>query len=113
MASVMGSLAVMTRFPPASCTYTLMAGEIATVETVLEGSTLKASWAGGPGVTVKAALVPVSRVTGLVAVMVKLPTFDIVTLWEESTPLVKAAVAPPPAESVPVEVMSTVPVKPV
>ncbi len=49
----------------------------------------------------------------MVAVMVQLPVFVIVTLWEANTPAVKAAVAPLPPESVPVEVMSTVPVKPV
>jgi hypothetical protein len=51
-----------------------------------------------------------------VAVTVKLPVFETVTECEASTPLVNAAVVPPPAESVPVEVTSTVfpaPVKPV
>ena len=47
-----------------------------------------------------------------VAVIVKLPVFDIVTLWEESTPLVKVAVVPFPAERVPVELISTVLVAP-
>ncbi len=43
-----------------------------------------------------------------VAVMVKLPTLETVTLWEANTPLVNVAVVPLPAERVPVEVMSTV-----
>ena len=43
-----------------------------------------------------------------VAVIVKLPVFDIVTLWEANTPLVKVAVAPLPADRVPVEVISAV-----
>ncbi len=43
-----------------------------------------------------------------VAVMVKLPVFDIVTLWEASKPLVNVAVVPLPADNVPVEVTSTV-----
>ncbi len=48
-----------------------------------------------------------------VAVIVKLPVLEMVTACEARTPVVKAAVVPEPAESVPVEVMSTVPVKPV
>jgi len=40
MAKVILSVAVGTRFPPASWTWTLTAGEIATVETALVGSTL-------------------------------------------------------------------------
>ena len=63
-----------------------------------------------PGFTVKALLVPADPA---VAVMVKLPVFEIVTLCEANTPAVKLSVVPPPAESVPVEVMATVPVKPV
>jgi hypothetical protein len=42
-----------------------------------------------------------------VAVIVKLPVFEIVTACELSTPAVNAAVVPEPAESVPVDVMST------
>ena len=45
--------------------------------------------------------------------IVKLPVLEIVTACELRTPAVNAAVVPLPAESVPVEVMSTVPVKPV
>ncbi len=51
-----------------------------------------------------------------VAVIVKLPVFEIVTACDARTPFVNAAVAPEPAESVPVDVMFTVfpaPVKPV
>ncbi len=43
-----------------------------------------------------------------VAVMVKLPVFDIVTLWEANTPLVNVAVVPFPADNVPVELISAV-----
>ena len=43
-----------------------------------------------------------------VAVIVKLPTLENVTLWEDSTPLVNATVAPLPADNVPVELISTV-----
>ncbi len=43
-----------------------------------------------------------------VAVIVKLPLFEMVTLWEASTPLVNVAVVPLPADSVPVELISTV-----
>ncbi len=37
MANVTLSVAVGTRFPPASCTWTSMAGEIATVDSALAG----------------------------------------------------------------------------
>ena len=43
-----------------------------------------------------------------VAVIVKLPVFVIVTLWEANIPLVNVAVAPPPADRVPVELISAV-----
>ena len=43
-----------------------------------------------------------------VAVIVKLPTLEIVTLWEANTPFVNVAVVPLPADRVPVELMSTV-----
>ena len=48
-----------------------------------------------------------------VAVIVNDPVFEIVTEWVARTPAVNAAVVPLPEVSVPVEVMSTVPVKPV
>src|SRR5207249_30017 len=62
-----------------------------------------------PGFTVNALLVPLDP---LVAVSVKLPVFEIVTLCEASTPALNAAVVPP-ADSVPVDVMVAVPVNPV
>src|SRR5881397_840850 len=62
-----------------------------------------------PGSTVNALLVPLDP---LVAVSVKLPVFEIVTLCEASTPDANAAVVPP-ADSVPVDVMVAVPMKPV
>src|SRR5213080_5607077 len=62
-----------------------------------------------PGFTVNALLVPLDP---LVAVSVKLPVFEIVTLCEASTPAVNATVVPP-ADSVPVDVMVAVPVNPV
>ena len=43
-----------------------------------------------------------------VAVMVKLPVLEIVTLWEANTPLVNVAVVPLPAERVPVDVIVAV-----
>ena len=53
--------------------------------------------------------VPVPKPPALsVAVIVKLPVFEIVTLWEANRPLVNVAVAPLPADKVPVELMSTV-----
>src|SRR5437867_2949301 len=62
-----------------------------------------------PGFTVNALLVPLDP---LVAVSVKLPVFEIVTLCEASTPDANAAVVPP-ADSVPVDVMVAVPLNPV
>src|SRR5207247_10428832 len=61
------------------------------------------------GFTANALLVPLDP---LVAVSVKLPVFEIVTLCEASTPDANAAVVPP-ADSVPVDVMVAVPVNPV
>src|SRR5206468_3804899 len=52
------------------------------------------------------------RRSPVVAVSVKLPVFEIVTLCEASTPDANAAVVPP-ADSVPVDVMVAVPLKPV
>src|SRR5215210_4601381 len=66
-----------------------------------------------PGLTVNALLVPVSLPAVLVAVIVKEPVLEIVTAREASTPAVKAGVVPLPALSVPVELRSAVPVKPV
>ena len=66
-----------------------------------------------PDVTENRLLVPVSDPPVRVAVIEKVPGFEIVTLCELNTPFVKAAVVPPPAESVPVEVISTVPENPV
>ena len=43
-----------------------------------------------------------------VAVIVKLPASDMVTLWEANTPLVNVAVVPLPADNVPVELISAV-----
>ena len=52
---------------------------------------------------------PVPRPPALsVAVMVKLPVLEMVTLWEANTPLVNVAVVPLPAERVPVELISAV-----
>ena len=51
-----------------------------------------------------------------VAVIVKLPRFEMATLWEANTPLVNVAVVPLPADNVPVELISAVlpaPKKPV
>ena len=64
-----------------------------------------------PASTVKRLLVPLSEPALLAALMVKLPVSVMVTLWPLSTPAVKAVVVPLPALSVPVEVISTVPVK--
>ena len=59
MAKVMLSVAVGTRFPPASCTWTLIAGEIDNVAAVLEGSTLKPNCTALPTVMSKLAEVAV------------------------------------------------------
>ena len=111
IANVILSVAVGTRFPCASCTWTLIAGAIGVVDTALVGSTLRANWVGVPGSTVKLFDMPLAVADVSVAVIVKLPVFDIVTLCDANTPLVKATVVPPPADRFPVEVMSAVPLK--
>jgi hypothetical protein len=66
---------------------------------------------GIAGLIVKELEVPLSVLAVLVAVIVKLPESEIVTPWEERIPPVKLAEVPLPADSVPVEVTSTVPIK--
>ena len=53
MANVILSVAVGIRFPPASCTCTLIAGVIVAVAVVFVGSTLKTSCVGPPNVISK------------------------------------------------------------
>jgi hypothetical protein len=67
--------------------------------------------AGGV-LTRKSLLVPVCAPAEFVAVMWNVPELLIVTLVD-SAPETKAPLVPPPAESVPFDVMFTVPVKPV
>ena len=55
MASMTESVAVVTRFPLASFTCILMAGEIAALASASEGWTLKASWLAAPAVMLKPA----------------------------------------------------------
>ena len=55
MAKVMESVAVMTWFPLASCTCTLIAGEIVLVAMASLGSTLKISLLASPVVMLKGA----------------------------------------------------------
>ncbi len=76
-----------------------------------DASTKKLS--NAPGLTVKLLLVPASVLPVFVAVTVKEPVFEIVTLWVERTPAVKEAVVPLPEDNDPVELISTVPVNPV
>ena len=76
------------------------------------GNVSTLTFAGAPGLTVNRLLVPVSVPDVRVAVIVKFPVFENVTLFEPNTPFVKAAVVPPPAESVPVDVIPAVPAKP-
>src|SRR5689334_13351003 len=53
-------------------------------------------------------LVPLSGPDGFfVAVMVNVPVLEMVTLWEARTPFVNPAVAPLPADNVPVELIIT------
>ena len=66
-----------------------------------------------PGDTVKLLLVPDAPPPVCVAVTVNVPVLEIVTARDASTPAMKDGVVPPPADNVPVEVISTVPVKPV
>ena len=51
--SVIASVAVGTKLPPASCTWTLSAGEIVAAAVVLVGSTLYTSCVAAPTVTSK------------------------------------------------------------
>jgi len=90
IANVMLSVAVGTRFPPASCTWTLMAGEIATVETVLVGSTLNASCAAAPSVMLKLAEVAVVNPVTVASKVYPLPTLSIETLLKVASPLTAA-----------------------
>jgi len=53
IANVILSVAVGTRFPPASSTWILIAGVTDTVAAVFRGSTLKASWVAAPTVMSK------------------------------------------------------------
>ncbi len=86
------------------------------VMTLAVSSFVEGDWALAVGatfgglLTVNKLLVPLWL---LVAVMVKLPVFEIVTLWEASTPLVNEAVLPLPLESVPVELITTLLLPPV
>jgi hypothetical protein len=69
-------------------------------------------FARAPALTVKELLVPVSDPPDLVAVRVKFPVFEIVTLCDANTPDENAAVVPP-AVRFPVDVIAAVPLKPV
>ena len=53
MANAILSVAVGTRFPPASCTCTLITGVIVAMAVVFVGSTLKTSCVGPPNVISK------------------------------------------------------------
>src|SRR5437588_3903081 len=57
-------------------------------------------------------LVPFSVHDTPITVIFTLPLHDALPIFEPNTPFVKAAVVPPPAESVPVDVIPTVPAKP-
>ena len=57
-----------------------MAGDISVVDTALIGSTLRPNCVGAPGSTVKLFDVPLAVADVSVAVISKLPVFDIVTL---------------------------------
>jgi hypothetical protein len=105
-------VSVVTRFPLASSIRTVTAGLIDVPACSFVGCTPNASLFADPGFTVKVLLVPFwPPPLVLVAVMVKFPVLDIVTLWDDNTPLTKLVVVPPPDDSVPVEVIFTVPVK--
>lgn len=75
----------------------------------VEASTRKLFTA--PGLTINELLVPVEPPPVFVAVIEKVPVFEIVKLLDESTPATNAAVVPDPDCNVPVDVISTVPVK--
>ena len=61
IASVIESVAVGTKLPPASCTWTLSAGEMVVAAVVLVGSTLKTNCVAAPAVMSKLADVAVLK----------------------------------------------------
>jgi hypothetical protein len=104
-------LKLVTVLPRASVALTLML-KAAPAVCVPMGPSLvlvTAKLANGPAFTSKLLLVPdCAPPDVLVAVIVKVPLFEIVTLREANTPLTNVGVVPPPAERVPVEVIFTV-----
>ncbi len=102
---------LVTVLPRASIALTLMLKAVPAV-CVPIGPLLvlvTAKLANGAGFTSKLLLVPVCAPPDVrVAVIVKLPVLEIVTLRVANTPATNAGVVPPPAERVPVELMFTV-----
>lgn len=109
MVTVLEKLVTVLLF--ASCATTLMLKEVPAVCVPIElpEVLVTAKWWSTPGSTVNELEVPASAPPVLVAVMVKLPVLEIVTACDDRTPEENEAVVPEPADNVPVEVISTVP----
>jgi len=90
IANVILSVAVGTRFPPASSTCTLMAGEIATVETALVGSALKTNCVAAPTVMSKLVEVAVLKPPAVASKVYPLPTLSMDMSVKEASPLTAA-----------------------
>ena len=87
IANVIESVAVLIRFPPASCTWTSMAGEMEVTDCVLLGSTLKPSCAGGPKVMLKPVEVASVRPLAVASRVYPVPTLSMEISLKVATPL--------------------------
>src|SRR3954471_22989701 len=95
MATVMLADELVTVFPNASCTATCTAGLIATPAVVLDGSTVKATWAAAAGLMLKAVLLaPVSAPEAALNVY-PVPALLMDRLENVATPATAATVAVP------------------
>jgi len=88
-------VALLTRFPPASCTWTLMAGVIAAPAAVFVGSTIKPSFVAAPTVMSKLAEVAVLNPAPLASNVYPLPTLSTEMSLKVASPLTAAAVNVP------------------
>ena len=95
MAKVILSVAVGTRFPPASCTCTLMAGEIDNVAAVLIGPTLKPNCTALPTVMSKLADVTVLNPPAVASSVYPVPTLSMEMSLKVASPLTTATVKVP------------------
>ena len=95
IARVIESVAVVTRLPPASCTWTLMAGDTEAVETVLLGSRLYTSCVAAPTVMSKLADVARLNPKAVASTVYPVPTLSIEISLKVATPLTADTVKVP------------------